>query len=223
MCRPSTSPTIPPPSRANPHRERYALPYDSARLAAVLLCFGGARAQVAWEAPLLLPPAPPAGAGLYLIDATYGKLGVLGTYRPGGSEVGFRLGVVNDRNNDVSVFGGIDLARLAASAGTFPLDIGWAVGVGAGVGRDGVIVGVPAQLSLGHRFSEPEVAFTPYVAPRVTLDLAMSGSDSPDPGAGTHLGVSVDLGVDIDFRSGWLLRFAGSAGDHGAVAIGVSF
>lgn len=179
-----------------------------------------AQAQVAWETPLLVAPESPAGWGVFLVDPSPGEgVGVMTSWRgssaPGG--VGYRLGLAEDRGDDVSVFGGFDLSGLVASASRdFPVNMIWVMGAGLGVGDD-VLLSFPLGLAFGRSVQTDEVWFNPYVAPRVTLDAWFGDGSDLD------LGLSVDLGVDISFDPGWAIRFGGSIGDHEALAIGINF
>ena len=178
-----------------------------------------AQAQVAWDAPLMVSPETPAGWGVYLVDPSPGNgIGVLSTWRPSsGSGVGYRLGIAEDRRDDVSVYGGIDLSGvLVPASNDFPVHVNWVVGAGLGVADD-VLLSFPLALSFGRSVQADGVWFNPYVAPRVSLDAYFGdGSD-------LNLNLSVDLGVDVSFDPGWAVRFAGSLGDRKALAIGMSF
>ncbi len=194
-------------------------------LFALAAAAGPLRAQVAWDSPLLTAPAPRPGAGLFLASPRFGSLGVLGTWRPGTGGAGFRVGLANDRHDDFSVFGGVDFQRLEHRGDEqFPLDVGWALGVGAGIGSDGAIVTPTASLNVGGTVSPEgeDFEFTPYMSPRLVLDLA-TGDVAHPHGSGAHLGFVVDLGVDVSVYRGWMLRFAGTVGERGAVAVGVVF
>jgi hypothetical protein len=186
---------------------------------AVFAMAGPARAQVAWDSPILLPPMPTAGTGIYLMEADGAGLGVLGTWR-GGPGLGFRLGIAEGRRDGVAVLGGADMVLPISRAGPgFPLDLSWFVGVGAGF-DDWVLLSVPLGLSLGRTFVGDGVRFTPYVAPRVALD-AQFGRDAPGDDVG--LGLAVDLGFDLGFQPGWAIHFGASMGDRGGMAVGVRF
>ncbi len=178
-----------------------------------------AEAQVVWDAPLMVSPETPAGWGVYLVDPSPGSgIGVLSTWRPSsGAGVGYRLGIAEDRRDNVSVYGGVDISGLIVQASNeFPVNMSWVVGAGLGVADD-VILSFPLALSFGRSVQADGVWFNPYVAPRVTLDAFFGdGSD-------LNLNLSVDLGVDISFDPGWAVRFAGSLGDRKALAIGMSF
>lgn len=179
-----------------------------------------AEAQVAWEAPLMVAVDTPAGWGVYLADPSPGGgIGVLSTWRPrtapGG--LGYRLGIAEDRGDDVSVYGGLDYSGLIVPATEeFPLNMAWVLGAGLGVGDD-VLLSFPLALAFSRSIQADEVWFNPYIAPRVTLDAFFGDGSELD------LNLSADLGVDISFDPGWAIRFAGSLGSRDALAIGISF
>jgi hypothetical protein len=195
-------------------------------LATLVLLVGAlpARAQLVWDAPLLVAPSSPAGVGIYLVDPHPGSgIGVMTTFRatraPG---VGYRLGFAEYPRRGASggrigVFGGVDLSGpLLSASDDFPLDLIWVTGVGLGVG-DRVRLNAPLGVSLGRVLEAEGISFNPYIAPRVDLD-ADFGSD-----AELRLALVVDLGVDLGLQPGWVIRFGASLGDHRALAIGLSF
>jgi hypothetical protein len=193
-------------------------------LAAAVLLTGflgaGASAQTAWESPILIPPAGTGGVGLYLTEPAFGDLGFMITYRSrAGGQMGYRIGLAEDRSNDVAVFGGFDLGGLLTPATVdFPLDVGWYTGAGAGIGND-VLLSFPLGVSMGRTVVNEGVRFTPYVAPRLVLDAWLGRSDPP--GDDLDLAFAVDLGVILAFQSSWEIRFGASLADHDALAVGL--
>jgi hypothetical protein len=195
------------------------------RAAAIALCCtlglaADARAQIAWDSPLLLPPNPTAGTGIYLIDAHRGGLGVLGTWRGSGQGSGLRLGIAEGRRgNGIGVLGGLDMVfPLARAAADFPVDLSWLIGAGAGYDQY-LLVSVPLGLSLGRTFHGGDVRLTPYLSPRVNLDAAFGR----DAGNSMDLNLAVDLGFDVGFQPGWILRIGASIGGRDGVAVGIQF
>lgn len=182
-------------------------------------------AQVAWDAPLLLPPRPGAGVGIYLVDASGGGLGVLGTWRPGDWNYGLRVGIAEaGGDSDLAVYGGLDyVSQLHSANASFPLDVDWLAGVGASI-SDIVRLSVPAGLTAGHTFNASTAAFVPYLSPRVALDAWFGDGDSS-----MEIDFAVDLGIDLRFTRGGALagktiRFAGTiGGDRDGVGIGIVF
>jgi hypothetical protein len=187
---------------------------------------GAAHAQVAWDAPLLLPPRPGAGIGIYLVDASSGGLGVLGTWRPGDWNYGLRVGIAEAGGDaDLAVYGGLDyVSRLHSANSNFPLDVEWLAGVGASI-SDIVRLSVPVGLTAGHTFNASTAAFVPYLSPRIALD-AWFGDEFED---NLDIDFAVDLGVDLRFTRGGALagktiRFGGTiGGDRDGVGIGIVF
>lgn len=198
-----------------------------AMLSAAMLLPSAASGQTAWDSPLLLPPRPQPGVGIFLADMEGGGLGVLGMWRSTTWNYGLRFGISEGWNDeDLAVFGGVDYTGLINTASSdFPLDIDWVLGAGAGI-SDGVRFSVPAGLTVGFSFQSEAARFIPYVTPRVILD-ATFGNDERD--SELDLGVAVDLGLDLRLmRSGGPLagrsiRFGASIGDRDALAVGIVF
>lgn len=195
-------------------------------MAAGLAVPGLANAQAAWDAPLLLPPRPQPGIGIFLADMAGGGLGILGTWRSPTWDYGLRLGLAEGSGDEnLTVFGGADfMGPINTATSDFPLDIDWVAGAGAGIGN-GVLISVPAGLTLGFSFQGEDARFIPYFTPRVILDAAF-GNDTRD--SELDLGVAVDLGLDLRLMRGGPLagksiRFGASVGDHDALAVGIVF
>jgi hypothetical protein len=191
-------------------------------LSMLLLITGRAAAQIAWDAPYLVPPAAPPGFGIYLMDVHGGSLGLMGAWRSRTGGYGLRAGIAESRDDDVGVFGGVDFSgRVHRANANFPLDVDWVFGAGLGV-ADWVRVSVPLGLTLGHTFRGDGATFVPYITPRIFLDAAFD--DDREDDTDTDLGLAVDLGMDLRFaRSGFIVRFGASLGDREAVAIGLVF
>jgi hypothetical protein len=188
-----------------------------------------ASAQTAWDAPLLLPPRPADGFGIFLTDMHRGGIGVMGTWQSPVWNYGLRAGISEGPGRDgLAVFGGIDYSgALNRADANFPLDIDWVFGAGLGV-SDGVLLSFPLGLTAGHSFRGQGGVFTPYVTPRVVLDAAF-GRDAPNDRSHVGLDLAVDLGLDIRILGGGgpfggtTIRFGGTIGDRSALALGVVF
>ena len=183
-------------------------------------------AQAAWDSPLLLPPQPQPGVGIFLADMAGSGLGVFGTWRSSTWNYGLRFGLAEGSGEeDVSVFGGVDyMGPINTASSDFPLDIDWVLGAGAGIG-DGVRLSVPAGLSLGFSFQGEDARFIPYITPRVIMD-ATFGHETRE--SELDLGVAVDLGLDLRLMRGGVMagksiRFGASVGDRDALAVGIVF
>jgi len=206
------------------------------RFMACALLFGftavPARAQIAWDAPMLIGPGAPAGFGIYLMEPFPGdNLAVLGTYRtdPVPVGMGFRVGIGEGSGDRLAVFGGIDVAGFLLRVDEeVPIDVLWFAGAGLGVGRY-ALLSFPLGLSVGTILEADGVTFAPYVAPRVVLDACL-GDDRDTPrrspcrgDENLNLDIAADLGLDLSFDPAWTIRFAASLGDRRALLIGVSF
>ncbi len=92
----------------------------------------------------------------------------------------------------------------------------WWSGGGVGIG-DETLVTIPLGLMIGWTGSGGEVSFSPYAGGHLNLDIATGPGDDVD------LSAVVDLGIDLQFDSGWLIRFGAAVaeGARDALAIGV--
>jgi hypothetical protein len=189
-------------------------------LAAPLLTPATARSQVAWDGPMLMAPGAPAGWGFHLVDPHPGDgLGGLVTWRsnPAPVGLGFRAGLFEGVRDDLGLVGGVDVSgTIHRGTGEVPTDVIWFVGAGAGIDDD-LLLSFPAGIALGWSFQGDNVAFRPYVAPRLVLD-AFVGDDREDD---LDLGVAVEIGLDLAFDPDWAIRTAGSFGDRDAVSVGI--
>jgi len=181
-----------------------------------------AAAQIAWDSPMLMPPKPPDGFGIFLVDVAGGGLGVLGMWRSPTYGFGLRGGVADANDNDIGVFGAVDFnGELTRSTEEFPIDIDWVAGLGIGIVHGGLI-SAPLGLSLGHDFAGDGVGFTPYVTPRVVLDACLDcGRRQNDNDL--NLDFAVDIGLDLTLTRALRIRFGATLGDREGVGIGLVF
>lgn len=180
------------------------------------------QAQIAWDTPLLVAPNDMPGFGLYIADVYGGDIGVIGTWRAPQWNFGLRAGIADPHDADLGVLLGLDFeGPITRSTNEFPLDVDWVVGAGIGV-SDGAAVSLPLGLIAGHTFRAEGALFTPYVSPRVVLDL-LFGGDGPDNETDAQLDLAVDLGLDLRLFQDFMIRFGGTLGDREGVAIGVVF
>lgn len=191
---------------------------------ALLSLPSGASAQAAWDAPMLMAPGAPAGIGVHLVDpsdAPGSGLGVLGTWRanPAPVGLGFRLGFVEGASDDLAVTGGVDVSgMIATSDAESPFDLMWFAGAGIGIDGD-ALLSFPAGVSAGLSFEGEQVQFRPYVAPRVVLDAFLGDGVEED----LDLGLTAEIGLDLQFSQPWAIRASGSLGDRESVSIGLVF
>lgn len=200
-------------------RTTRAMGWGGAALLGLLAAAPGARAQVAWDSPMLLAPGSPGGWGIHIMEPSPGDgIGVMGTFRSNPAPVGygFRIGLAEDAGDDLAVFGGLDVSgHLLLPTSERPFGVLWLAGAGLGVGDD-VVISLPAGISVGADIDTDDILFRPYVSPRVVLDIAFGTADDLD------LDVAVDLGVDLAFAPTWSIRFGATLGDREALSIGVN-
>jgi hypothetical protein len=196
-------------------------------LAAVVLLPGAVSAQTAWDSPLLLPPRPADGFGIFLTDMHRGGVGIMATWRSPVWNYGVRAGISEGpAGSDLAVFGGVDYSGpLNTATSDFPIDLDWVFGAGIGI-SDGALVSFPLGLTAAHSFQGQGARFTPYVTPRIILDAAFGG-DRADSSMG--LGFAVDIGLDLRIHgssgplSGTTIRFGAALGDRNAIGLGLIF
>jgi hypothetical protein len=186
----------------------------------LLVLAGPARAQAAWDSPMLLPPIPNAGFGVFLMDAEGGGVGVLGLYRSSLWNYGLRAGIAESgRENRISVFGGVDYSGpITRETPDFPLNVDWVFGAGLSF-DERVRVSLPLGLTTGRSFVGEGAVFTPYATPRIVLDGYIGGEGERR----SALELAVDIGLDLDVVQGFLIRFGASLGRRNAVALGLFF
>jgi hypothetical protein len=184
----------------------------------------GARAQLAWDSPLLVHPHAPHGWSLLLADPYPGRdVAVMASWRTAAMPVGFgvRLGLGEGVDGDLALFGGADASgELIRRSADIPFDVVWVVGGGASLSDD-VLVSLPAGLVAGWSLDAGEVVFQPYVGPRVVLDAWIGGRE-PGEGDDLQLEATVDLGFDLRLAGGWTVRFGATIGDREALAVGLA-
>ena len=192
-------------------------------LAAGIVMPSSAEAQVAWDAPMMMGPGTSGGLSVMMLDGAGTRdIGIMGMFRPGPAPggMGIRGGVAEDFSGELSIFGGVDFSGpLVEHDAEFPLDVMWLAGAGGGVSNGEVLVSLPAGVSLGRVVRNERVQFTPYVGPRVMLDVLLGDERA---GEDVDLGVAVDVGFDLAFAPSWTLRFASSIGDRDAILLGVA-
>jgi hypothetical protein len=175
---------------------------------ALLLAVVASRASAQVFSPTFQSPYRSNDVGLYLSDFE-SELGIEGILRRsmGSYDLGLRLGLVND-----NVLVGIDARNPLSIQGTAPLGIALTFG-GQGAFGDANLLGAQVGLSIGHAFRFPEVSVTPYIHPRAALFLGDSEDDFE---------VLADLGVDVELRPNFVLRFGANLAEGADLGIGLA-
>lgn len=167
--------------------------------ALALLAPGAAQAQI--FTPSLAAPVRSSDTGLYLTDGfgTSDGLAVEGIWRRGFGiyDLGLRAGLGEALGGLVAVVGAD--YRNPLELGSAPLAIAATGGAQAALGEASGF-GLSAGLSLGGTFRPDGLAITPYLHPRIALVETLRAED--DPG----LEILADVGVDLEFGTGWIAR-----------------
>lgn len=110
----------------------------------------------------------------------------------------FDVGIADpDFDRDLVAFGGVGLGwMLGTETEEVPLSFMFTAGAYLAVG-DETLLRLPVGVSVGHEFNlDGDVALTPYVHPRLTIDF----------GGGSEVGVSFDLGANLQLTRSISLR-----------------
>lgn len=186
-------------------------------LLAALTLAGASAAQAQVFTPTYQSPRPSGDIGLYLADdALGGGLSVEGIYRLASarSDLGLRLGIAEAGNDETALLLGIDYRNPIELSGAAPFSLAFTVGGQAAVG-EGEAFGAQVGLTAGSTIVTPGLTLTPYIHPRI----GFISTDSDDDG----LEVLADVGVDLSFSPGLVLRFGANLGDGADFGIGLAF
>jgi hypothetical protein len=136
------------------------------------------------------------------------------------TQLSFDGGFADFEVGNVALLLGGQYARTVARATPdMPLDLLFTAGVFTMLGNDQVRIGVPAGLSVGHRFliDGTAMAITPYVHPRISLEMC---SGDPCINDRLDLAISFDLGGSLELTRQLGFRLSAKLG--GAEALGFS-
>lgn len=112
------------------------------------------------------------------------------------------------RENLLLLVGGSVAQELARAAGEQPLDVLLSAGAGAAFGSGTTLVRFPVGVSVGHTFEfEYDMALTPFVHPRASLDLCSSCGRS-GTGSRSEVTLNFDVGVNYQVNRQFALRLA---------------
>jgi hypothetical protein len=176
------------------------------------------QAQPRWDAPSFMRPGSPSGLTLAIIDTDPGAgIGVLALWRGAAAPtgIGFRAGITEAPADEGAGLIGIDISgSLSGPVASGQPEVLWWTGAGVGLGND-VSASFPLGLVFGWTAQDEGVSFMPYAGGHVVLDI-LSG-----PGDDLDLDGVVDLGLDLAFSRGWVMRFGAGLGGRESVGFGV--
>jgi hypothetical protein len=102
------------------------------------------------------------------------------------------------------LLGGSYAYQLTRATTAQPLDLLFTVGAGLAVGDGPDLFRIPIGVSVGHRFAlDGEMAITPYVHPRLSLDVLTGVGDNAD---NTDLAIDFDIGASFEITRQLALR-----------------
>ena len=192
------------------------------------------RSYLNWDAPMFFAPRPLDDLGLYVVqtkrpdfdggDAT----GLQGIWRQTGNlHLGVRAGVADMSDIGSGILLGAELYNDLNSL--FPglgVDIAWNLGLGAvfGDNENGTsytTFTVPLGVSVGLKLGSGSVNVTPYIHPRVSLDVIAVESNGAEE-TDTNFPFTADIGADVALGERFLLRAGYSLGERDAFGVGIA-
>jgi hypothetical protein len=224
---------ISPPVRVSGPAATLRCVFTRAACAATFV-FPATVAAQAWAYPAFQPPRViNREFNFGVADAGHAGTSLVFQWREGLSprtQISFDVGFADPdgEGNGKLLLGGQFAGMLADQKSEMPLNFLGTVGVNMALGDGGNLVRIPFGVSIGHRFPLDEgFAITPYVHPRVSLDVC---SDcGPDDDNETDLGVDFDLGVSFEvtrqlsFRVSALFGGSDTFGDSDGFGISLAW
>jgi hypothetical protein len=176
-----------------------------------------------WETPTFFAPAAHDDIGFYLIDAEFGDLGFMGIWRQSGNlNFGLRGGMGGVEGNRTVLLGVEVYGPLVTPGGSSVLAVSWLAGAGASF-NGATWLRVPAGVSIGARIPGSGFTITPYVHPRLALDVVSRDRPNGDEDTDSEFNLEADFGADLAFGTSWVARFGLTVGDVEAFGIGLAY
>lgn len=172
----------------------------------IVLAAARPAAGQAWDAPSFMPSHPVDELGVFVLDPPFSDIGVMGLWRQSGDlGLGVRAGLL-DREFDGTAFvvGSEFFTPLLRATRGSPLEALLVLGAGATF-EEGILARLPLGVSIGARLENAagEAAITPYVHPRVGLEILADDDDSV-----TEVAFMVDFGLDVQVTRAVTVRAA---------------
>jgi hypothetical protein len=214
---------------------RNVVPRVLLAVAAAFALPGTAGAQ-AWAYPSFQPPrVMDREFNFGVADAGRAGTSLVFQWREGlsqRSQISFDLGFADPdgEGNGKLLLGGQFAGMLADPKAEMPLAFLGTVGINMALGGGSNLVRIPVGVSIGHRFALDEpFAITPYVHPRVSLDLCSDCGGRDNQDGETDLGVDFDLGVNFEvtrqlsFRASVVFGGSDTFGDSDGFGISLAW
>jgi hypothetical protein len=176
-----------------------------------------------WETPSFFAPSMHDDIGLYLIDAEGGDLGFLGMWRQSGNvSFGVRAGMGGVEGDRSVLLGAEIYGSLVNPTGTNVLSVSWITGAG-GSFNGFTWLRIPVGLSIGARIPGSGFTITPYVHPRLSLDVISFDVGEREEETDSEFNLDVDFGADLALGDSWVGRFGLTVGEVEAFGIGLAY
>lgn len=171
--------------------------------------------------PPFQSPTPSSDFGVYVSDI--GDIGVEGIWRRGsrgGSDVGIRAGYAD--LGDGALMLGLETRNPVVLAGA-PIGLAFTA-AGQGLLGDGVTqLGGQVGFTAGQAIATPTFTVTPYIHPRLAVIADLDDSDGIEEDNEVDLDVLADLGVDVAFPAGIILRLDLNLADGANWGLGLAW
>lgn len=192
-------------------------------LAAAVIGAGlaGTRAEAQVFTPTYMSPVPRSDFGVYLHDWGPDALGVEGIWRRpsrGGADLGLRAGYVDTGEGALTL--GLEMRNPVVLAGA-PIGLAFTAAAQGVVGDGTGILGGQVGFTAGQALPAGNFTLTPYIHPRLAVANDIIGDRNDD--SDIQVDVLADVGVDLEFVSGFTLRFGANLGRGADWGLGVAW
>ncbi|MGQ0816359.1 MAG: hypothetical protein ACT4O1_18170 [Gemmatimonadota bacterium] len=190
---------------------------------------GNALAQAGWDAPTFFSPRPMDDIGIYVFQTDFDSrivddaTGLKLIWRQSGNlNLGVHAGTADlDDVGNAILLGAEFYGPLTSLTANTGLIMSWGLGAGAVFGDDYIDLSIPLGVSIGVGLGTGGVSLLPYVHPRVSLDVS-SVEIGDNEETETNIGLTIDLGLDVNLGDRFIVRAGGSFGDRDAFGAGIA-
>jgi hypothetical protein len=194
-----------------------------ALLATLVFCVPAVAQAQAWAYPAFQPPRVINREFNFAVaDAGHAGTSLIFQWREGltpRTQLSFDLGFADPdgNSNGKLLFGGQFAGLLTEAKQDLPLDFLLTGGLNFAVGDGSDLIRIPFGVSVGHRFPLDEgFAITPYVHPRLSLDICTDCAGRELNESSTDLGIDFDLGVNFEVTRSLSFRVSAQFGGSDA-------
>jgi hypothetical protein len=174
-----------------------------------------------WDSPSFFSPRPGEDIGLYAMKPDDADWGFAAIWRQSGNiNLGVRAGLAAGNHFSVGAefFGPVELFGPQSGLLT-----AWVAGLGATFNEQ-TMFRVPLGVSAGVVLGTPgAMLITPYVHPRVALEVLARDLPGGGEQTETSVGLDVDIGVDASLGESLVLRVGATIGGQTTFGAGVAY